>query len=176
MDGIIIMEVVLLIVSIICFVVSFLIPEKKPEGSGIDQELAKQEVHEMMEKEAEALREPIQNMASEYTNYAINDALTKLDDVTNEKTFELTSYSDTVMRELKKEEEEVVLLHQAVREERENLQKTVTAAGKAAKVMRESVEKIRAMRPVEVSYGAGSVKIAPMASKVSEKSEKKQAK
>ena len=91
------------------------------------------------------------------------------------------------MRELKKEEEEVVLLHQAVKEERENLQKTVkeerenlqktvTAAGKAAKVMRESVEKIRAMRPVEVSYGAGSVKIAPMASKVSEKSEKKQAK
>ena len=187
MDGIIIMEVVLLIVSIICFVVSFLIPEKKPEGSGIDQELAKQEVHEMMEKEAEALREPIQNMAAEYTNYAINDALTKLDDVTNEKTFELTSYSDTVMRELKKEEEEVVLLHQAVKEERENLQKTVkeereslqktvTAAGKAAKVMRESVEKIRAMRPVEVSYGAGSVKIAPMASKVSEKNEKKQAK
>lgn len=173
MDGVIIMEITLLVVSVICFAVSFLIPEKKQEGSGIDKELAQKEVHEMMEAEAEALREPIKNMAEELTHYAIDDALTRFDDAANEKLFELTGYSDTVMREIKKEEEEIVLLHQAVKEEKENLKQTVSAAGKAAKVMRESVEKIRAMRPVEVSYGKGSVKIAPMASKVSEKKQAK---
>ena len=65
---------------------------------------------------------------------------------------------------IKKEEEEVVLLHQAVKDEKDNLKKTVVAAGKAAKAMRESIEKIQTMRPVQVSYGAGSVKIAPMTS------------
>ena len=66
------------------------------------------------------------------------------------------------MRELKKEEEEIVLLHQAVKDEKDKLKNTVVAAGKAAKAMRESIEKMQAMRPVQVSYGAGSVKIAPM--------------
>ena len=42
MNSIEIMEIVLLVVSAICFVVSFLLPEKKQEGSGIDQELARQ--------------------------------------------------------------------------------------------------------------------------------------
>ena len=101
--------------------------------------------------------------------YAYDDVSTKLTDLTNEKMFELTGLSDTVMRELKKEEEEIVLLHQAVKDEHASLKNTVTAAGKAAKTMRESIEKIHALRPVEVSYGAGSVKIAPMASKENEK-------
>ena len=169
MDSIVIMEIVLLVVSIICFIVSFLLPEKKQAGSGIDQELARQEVHEMMEKETEAMREPLNAMATQYVTYAYDDASAKLSDVTNEKMFELTSLSDTVMRELKKEEEEIVLLHQAVKDEHESLKSTVSAAGKAAKTMRESIEKIHALRPVEVSYGAGSVKIAPMASKENEK-------
>lgn len=169
MSGIEIMEIVLLIVSVACFVISFCIREKKPEGSGINQELAMQEVHEMVERETEALREPIQNMATEYVTFAYDNAAKNLEDSANEKMFDLTSYSDTVMRELKKEEEDIVLLHQAVKDEEENLKKTVVAAGKAAKIMRESIEKVQAMRPVEVSYGNGSVKIAPMASKVSEK-------
>jgi len=38
-----VMEILLLICSAVCFVISFLIPEKK-EGSGINQDLAKEEV------------------------------------------------------------------------------------------------------------------------------------
>ena len=170
MNEIAIMNIVLLIVSAICFVISFLIPEKKPEGSGIDQELAKQEVHEMVEREAEALREPLNSMALEYAGVALEAAVKNLDDASNEKFFEITNYSDTVLREIRKEEEEVVALHEAVKEEKESLRETVAAAGKAAKSMRETVEKIQAMRPVEVSYGGGSVKIAPVASKVGDKS------
>ena len=139
MNSIEIMEIVLLVVSAICFVVSFLLPEKKQEGSGIDQELARQEVHEMMEEEAESMREPLNTMATQYVTYAYDDVSTKLTDLTNEKMFELTGLSDTVMRELKKEEEEIVLLHQAVKDEHASLKNTVTAAGKAAKTMRESI-------------------------------------
>ena len=164
MGGIQIAEIILLVVSVACFVVSFLIPEKKREGSGIDQELAMQEVRGMMENEMENLREPLNKMATEYVGYAYDNVTKELDDTFNEKSFEFTNYSDTVMRELKKEEEEVVLLHQAVKDEKDNLKKTVVAAGKAAKAMRESIEKIQTMRPVQVSYGAGSVKIAPMTS------------
>ena len=63
MDSIVIMEIVLLVVSAVCFIVSFVLPERKQEGSGIDQELARQEVHEMMEKEKEAKVAKIKNEA-----------------------------------------------------------------------------------------------------------------
>lgn len=157
-----VVEIILLAVSAVFFVVSFLIPEKKQEGSGIDQELAMQEVHEMMESEMENMREPLKNMATEYVGYAYDNVSKELEDTFNEKSFEFTNYSDTVMRELKKEEEEIVLLHQAVKDEKDKLKSTVVAAGKAAKAMRESIEKMQAMKPVQVSYGTGSVKIAPM--------------
>ncbi|MBR6477408.1 MAG: hypothetical protein IKS85_03070 [Lachnospiraceae bacterium] len=164
MDAVTIMEIVLVIFSIACFVVSFVIKEKKPEGSGIDQEMARQEVREMLEQEKESLREPINNMATEYITFAYENAAKNIDDAANEKMFELTSYSDTVMREVRKEEEDLELIHRSVQEEQEKLTKTVSAAGKAAKVLRETIDKIHTLRPVEVSYGAGSVKIAPMAS------------
>ena len=172
MDGIVIAGIVLLVFSAACFVISFCIPEKKMEGSGINQELAMQEVHEMVEREVENIREPLNNMATEYMGYAYDNASKSLMDAANEKMFEITNYSDTVLREIKKEEEDVTLLHQAVKDEDENLRKTVVAAGKAAKVMRESIEKMQAMRPEEVSYGEGSVKIVPMASKVNEDAKK----
>lgn len=168
MDAVIIMEIVLVIFSVICFVASFVLKEKKPEGSGIDPEMARQEIREMIEQEKESLREPISNMATEYVTFAYDNAAKSIDDAANEKMFELTTYSDTVLREVRKEEEDLTLIHQSVQQEQENLTKTVSAAGKAAKVLRETIDKIHTLRPVEVSYGAGSVKIAPMVQKSEE--------
>lgn len=173
MSAMVIVAAVLLVFSVVCFVVSFCIPEKKPEGSGMDPEMARQEVRELLEKEIETMREPISAMATEYVTYAYEDASKNLSDTANEKLFEVTTYSDTVMREIKKEEEDLALIHKNTQAEQENLKKTVSAAGKAAKVLRESIEKIHTMRPVEVSYGAGSVKIAPMAANVGDSAKTK---
>ncbi|MBQ3905337.1 MAG: hypothetical protein II743_01080 [Lachnospiraceae bacterium] len=168
MNSVIIMSVVLLVVGAICFIVSFIIPSKE-EPKGIDEEEAKQQIHDLIEKQVNDLHDPMKELANNYVNFAYDGALNKLDDAANEKMFEITTFSDTVMREIKKEEEDVMQLHQAVKDEHENLQKTAEAASKAARAMRESIERIQGMRPVEVSYGNGSVKIAPMASKLSEK-------
>ncbi len=139
MGGIEIAIIVILVFSVICFAASFCVPDKKQEGSGIDKELAMQEVHEMVEKEMENVREPLNEIATEYVQYAYDGAAKNIDDLTNEKMFELTGYSDKVLREIKKEEEDLVMLHQVMKDEGDNLRKTVTAAGKAAKVMQDSI-------------------------------------
>ena len=167
-----VMVIVLLIVSAICLVISFLIPDRKAEESGIDQELAAKEVSEMIEKEKEAQRESMQEMASQYVGYAFEGAVTKFEEMANGKTTEFTDYSDAVRGQIKTEEEDLLLLHQSVREEHEGLKNTVMQAGKAAKTMKESIEKVNSMRPIAVSYGKGSVKIAPMAHKVKDEHEK----
>lgn len=163
MTTIIILNVALLVVSAICFAISFIIPDKKPDESGIDQELAKEEVHAMVEHEKEALKEPLKAMAEEYASEAFSNASMELDEAVGEKIDQISEHSEQVLTQLRKEEQEAISLHQAVKEERESLDQTVDAAGKAAKSMKESVEKVQNMRPIEITVGDGNVKISPMA-------------
>lgn len=170
MDGMVIMGWILLIVSAICFVVSFLIPEKKPEGSGINQELALLEVQEMVRNEAENLWEPMGEMARECVEYAAEASAKTIEDFSNEKMHAINERADLLFQEMQGRQEEVGLLHKVIGEEHDKLKETVAAASRAAQTMQESVKKIQSMRPVEVTYGKESVKIVPMASKTSDES------
>lgn len=165
MSAITIMEIVLLVVSIICFAVSFLIPEKKPEGSGIDQELAKEEVKEMVKQEVDNIRGHVDDVVKESMDYAMEKTERSLERLSNEKIMAVNEYSDSVMQEIHKNHEEVVFLYDMLNNKHDSLKKTVAEASKAAKVMQDSVESIQSFRPVAVSYGEGSVRIAPLASK-----------
>lgn len=165
MDAITILEIILLIVSIICFVVSFLIPEKKPEGSGIDQELAREEVKEMVKQEVDNIRGHVDDVVKESMDYAMEKTERSLERLSNEKIMAVNEYSDSVMQEIHKNHEEVVFLYDMLNNKHDSLKKTVVEASKAAKVMQDSVESIQSFRPVAVSYGEGSVRIAPLASK-----------
>ena len=168
MSAITIMEIVLLVVSIVCFAVSFMIPEKKPEGSGIDQELAKEEVREMVKNEVESVRGHVDDVVRESMDYAMEKTERSLERLSNEKIMAVNEYSDSVMQEIHKNHEEVVFLYDMLNNKHDSLKKTVAEASKAAKVMQDSVESIQSFRPVAVSYGEGSVKIAPLASKIKE--------
>lgn len=168
MGALTIMEIVLLVVSIICFAVSFMIPEKKPEGSGIDQELAKEEVKEMVRQEVDSIRGHVDDVVKESMDYAMEKTERSLERLSNEKIMAVNEYSDSVMQEIHKNHEEVVFLYDMLNNKHDSLKKTVAEASKAAKVMQDSVESIQSFRPVAVSYGEGSVKIAPLASKLQE--------
>lgn len=165
MGALTIMEIVLLLVSIVCFAVSFLIPEKKPEGSGIDQELAREEVKDMVRQEVDNIRGHVDDVVKESMDYAMEKTERSLERLSNEKIMAVNEYSDSVMREIHKNHEEVVFLYDMLNNKHDSLKKTVAEASKAAKVMQDSVESIQSFRPVAVSYGEGSVKIAPLASK-----------
>lgn len=176
MSAITIMEIVLLIASLVCFTVSFLIPEKKPEGSGIDKELAKEEVKEMVRQEVDNIRGHVDDVVKESMDYAMEKTERSLERLSNEKIMAVNEYSDSVMQEIHKNHEEVVFLYDMLNNKHDSLKKTVAEASKAAKVMQDSVESIQSFRPVAVSYGEGSVKIAPLASKRKEEVQEQEAK
>lgn len=161
--GITVMEVILLIVSAACFVVSFLIPETKE--SGVDEELAQEEIRGLIRQEMEGIRGNVEELVGESMNYAMEKTERSLERVSNEKIMAVSEYSDTVMQEIHRNHEEVVFLYDMLNTKQETLKKTVAEASKAAKTMQDTVESIQTFRPVEVSYGEGSVKIAPVAAK-----------
>ncbi|MBP5223369.1 MAG: hypothetical protein J6Z35_09455 [Lachnospiraceae bacterium] len=159
-----VMEILLLICSAVCFVISFLIPEKK-EGSGINQDLAKEEVKGMVKEEVDAIRGHVEEVVDESMNYDMEKTERSLERLSNEKIMAVNEYSDTVMKEIHKNHEEVMFLYDMLNQKHDHLLKTVSEASKAAKAMQDSVDSFQSFRPVEVSYGDGSVKIAPVASK-----------
>lgn len=165
MSTVTVVEIILLIISLVCFVVSFLIPEKKPEGSGIDQELAREEVKEMVKQEVDNIRGHVDDVVKESMDYAMEKTERSLERLSNEKIMAVNEYSDSVMQEIHKNHEEVVFLYDMLNNKHDSLKKTVVEASKAAKVMQDSVESIQSFRPVAVSYGEGSVRIAPLAAK-----------
>jgi len=166
------LEVALLAVSAGSFAVSFLLPDKKSEGSGIDQELAKEEVKvmikEAVDQEVGTIRQRVDGVVDESMNDAMGKTERSLEKLSNEKIMAVNEYSDTVMKEIHKNHEEVMFLYDMLNTKQESLKKTVADASKAAKVMQDSIENMQSFRPVEVSYGEGSVKIAPMATKLKE--------
>lgn len=160
-----VMEIILLIVSAIGFVVSFLIPEEE-KGSGLNEELAQAEIKELVKQEMESIRGHVEEVVEESMSYAMEKTERSLERLSNEKIMAVSEYSDTVMQEIHKNHEEVMFLYDMLNSKHETLKKTVTEASKAAKAMQDSVESFQTFRPVEVSCGDGSVRIAPLASKV----------
>ena len=70
MNSVIIMSVVLLVVGAICFIVSFIIPSKE-EPKGIDEEEAKQQIHDLIEKQVNDLHDPMKELANNYVNFVM---------------------------------------------------------------------------------------------------------
>lgn len=170
--GITVMEIILLIVSAIGFVVSFLIPENGEKTSGVDEQLAQEEIRGLITQEVDAIRSHVDDVVEESMTYAMEKTERSLERLSNEKIMAVNEYSDSVMQEIHKNHEEVMFLYDMLNTKHETLKKTVSEASKAAKVMQDTVESIQTFRPVEVSYGEGSVKIAPVASRVTDEKPK----
>lgn len=160
------MEILLLIVSACVFVVSFVLPEKKPVGSGMDQELAKEEIKNLVAQQLEETKAHVEGLVDESMTYAMEKTERSLERLSNEKIMAVSEYSDTVLSEIHKNHEEVMFLYDMLNNKHDLLKKTVVEASKAAKAMQDSVESFQTFRPVEVAYGEHAVTIAPLASKV----------
>ena len=147
-------EIVLLIMSAIFFVVSFLLPESREKESGVNEEAAQEEIKVLIRQEVDAIRGHVEEVVEESMTYAMEKTERSLERLSNDKIMAVSEYSDTVMQEIHKSHEEVMFLYDMLNNKHENLKRTVTEASKAAKVMQDTVESIQNLRfPVENNGG-----------------------
>lgn len=148
--GVTVMEIALLVVSAIGFVISFLIPEsQEKENKVVDQEAIQEEIQGLIQQEVGTVDGKVQEAVEESISYAMEKTQRSLERLSNEKIIMVNEYSEVVLKEIRKNHEEVMFLYDMLNNKHENLKKTVTEASRAAKVMRDTVESIQTLRPVE---------------------------
>lgn len=136
-----IMEIVLIILGIIVFVGSFLIPAgKKDDPQENSSQMSEEIIREMVIKEVEDAKLQIGDIVDETITYAIEKTERSMDRLTNEKMLAVNEYSDTVLEEINKNHKEVVFLYDMLNDKHENLKSTVSEAVKTASEVKQTVK------------------------------------
>ncbi|MCL2254762.1 MAG: DUF6115 domain-containing protein, partial [Lachnospiraceae bacterium] len=110
-------QITLLIAGVIIFIFSFFLPAGKPQhrvGKADKNDLktvAQDEVKLMVEKELEEAKAHINEIVDETITYAMEKAERAMERITNEKIMAINEYSDTVLKEIHKNQQEVIFLY-----------------------------------------------------------------
>lgn len=126
-------EVVLLVIGIIAFVASFVIPERKRALKEEDRSLGEARIKELVEKQMQDAKERVSDMVDETITYAVEKTERSMERLSNEKIMAMNEYSDTVLETIHKSHEEAVFLYDMLSNKQENLQETVNQAELQAK-------------------------------------------
>ena len=129
-----VIEIIFLILGIIVFIVSFLLPAGKKEDSENAAKISEEAIREMIDREIDERKEKINEIVDETVAYSVERAERSMERLTNEKMMAVSEYSDTVLGEINKNHQEVVFLYDMLNDKHENLK---TVAGEATKTASE---------------------------------------
>ena len=130
-----ILEVILLIVGIVIFIGSFLLPAGRSDAGRIDTDAAKQEIHGLIEEEMKTVRAQVQDKVKETSEDVVEKAERSLERLTNEKIMAVNEYSDTVLQEIHKNHEEAMFLYDMLNSKHANIKDTISKMDKAVKAV-----------------------------------------
>lgn len=134
-----VLEIVLLIIGIVLFVLSFLIPEKKAELNEGTQQLTKKQIQEMLEEEMQHARQQVSEVVEETVSYSVEKTERALERLTNDKIQAITEYSGTVLSDIHKNHEETIFLYDMLNSKHENLKETASEVSKTVQQVNEAV-------------------------------------
>jgi len=143
------LEIVVLVAGAIIFILGFLLPAPKENVSEATKELAKEEVRTMVSKEMDGIKGHVEDVVDEAVGYAVEKTERSLERLTNEKIMAVNEYSDTVLKEIHKNHEEVMFLYDMLNSKHTSLKNTVSEVNKTVK---EAAETTREAEEVVNSF------------------------
>lgn len=129
------MEIALLVVGVIIFVLSFLMPDIPEKKSQKDIAAEKEEVKRLVEQEVDSMKLRVHEATNDSVEYAVDKAERSLEKVSNEKIMAVNEYAGTILEEINKNHQEVMFLYDMLRDKQEDLTNTVRKADAAVKEM-----------------------------------------
>lgn len=144
------MEIILLIVGVVIFVLSFFIPDKGDKNAGISKEVAEEEIKKMVEKEMGAIRGQVDDVVEEAITYSMEKTERSLERLSNEKIMAVSEYSDTVLAEIHKNHEEAMFLYDMLNSKHINLKDTVSEVNRTVKEAEDAVSDIKKAMPEQI--------------------------
>lgn len=106
-----VLEIVLLLVGLVIFILSFIIPEKKEKVSKKDQSLGYELIGKMVDEQMSSVSLQIEELLDEKDQMHLERIERRMERMSNEKIMALGEYSDTVLEDIKKNHDEVVFLY-----------------------------------------------------------------
>lgn len=132
-------EIVLLLIGIGLFAAGFLLPEKK-ESRELDISQAEDRVRSFVEEEMKNANTQISGIVEEAAQYSVEKTERALERLTNEKMMAVGEYSDTVLKEIHRNHEEVMFLYDMLNDKHTNLKNTVKEVTQSAKEAKETAQ------------------------------------
>lgn len=127
------MEIALLVIGVIIFIISFVMPEVPMKKS--DKEIAaeKEEARRLVEQEVDTMRLRVGEATNETVGFAVDKAERSLEKVSNEKIMAVGEYAETVLEEINKNHQEVMFLYDMLKDKQTDLNNTIREADAAVK-------------------------------------------
>ncbi len=138
-----VMEIILILMGVIVFILSFLIPAGRGGSEGRSAELGERAVREMVDREVEGVRAQINGIVDETVSYALEKTERSMDRLTNEKMMAVNEYSDTVLEEINKNHKEVVFLYDMLNDKEQSLKAVVSEAARTAGRVQQQTEEVK---------------------------------
>ncbi|MCM1120360.1 MAG: DUF6115 domain-containing protein [bacterium] len=164
-----IMEIVLLIVGAVVFAVSFLIPDGKGDALAHDREMARDEINDLVAQELEKIRSQVDETVEEAIEYSMEKTERSLERISNEKIMAVNEYSETVLEQINKSQQEIMFLYDMLNAKHDNLKNTATEVEKRlreAEITSREVEAVTreaemALRETEAATQVARQVVAP---------------
>lgn len=133
-------EIIIIIIGIALFVLSFVLPEKKGSTEGIDEKAIEEKVKSITDEEMKTLKGRVEDTVEETVNYAVEKAERAMERISNEKIMAVNEYSDTVLNQIHKNHEEVVFLYDMLNDKQKSIKQTVQEVNQAESTIRNTAK------------------------------------
>ena len=127
------MEIALLVIGVIIFVISFVMPEVPMKKTDKEIEAEKEEARRLVEQEVDTMRLRVGEATNETVGFAVDKAERSLEKVSNEKIMAVGEYAETVLEEINKNHQEVMFLYDMLKDKQTDLTNTIREADAAVK-------------------------------------------
>ncbi len=136
------MEIVLLILGIIIFVASFLIPGPKQEINTNALEDGEEKVKEIVDEQMKTAKENLQTSVDETLTDAVEKTERSLERISNEKITAVSEFSNTVLEDIHKSHQEIMFLYDMLHEKQKNVLETAKEIEKARAIAKETKDEL----------------------------------
>lgn len=134
-----VIEIIFLVLGVIVFIVSFLLPAGKKEDAENAAKISEDAIREMVDREIDDRKEKINEIVDETVSYSMEKAERSMERLMNEKMMSISEYSDTVLGEINKNHQEVVFLYDMLNDKHENLKTVASDAAKTASEVKQTM-------------------------------------
>ena len=136
-------EIVLLVLGIIAFVLSFVLPAKREKLDKETLKEAKEEIRKIVDEAVKEANSNIEDNVTEVSDYNVEKAERAMERLCNEKIMAINEYSDTVMEDIHKNHTEVLFLYDMLNDKHENIKNTAVEVDMAVKAANKEVSELK---------------------------------